>query len=1122
MITDRRMELRLFLENTECPVISAQSSTATTSTANITVLATQEIRDLAPGTIVVLGYRDTQGEPPALTPQEGDTYSALFVGMLTGLTVSVAALNRTATLQCHGHSRLLDRFYTYITNTGSEEDLFSHNQSFVGASAFFRSHLGRAGISNQIASVYGDPLPPYTPGLSNVSGPARGAVKLIESCLGVVAPPDSSKRVHGAQHEYFSHAHTRTRLMYQIGAISADNVAESVVRADIAGAILGKQAAQSNDLTTLMTILDILLKNMYYGFLTIGAPVAHRTKYEEGVKEMYDLKSSLLDKYRFEMERGPDGTAVNPDLGTYEYLSPTGESASAVFCDLFRMREAGLVKDSSDELPSPESLRLAIDEDATLPSASLRADISSVIPEDSQGRVLAVLADNIYIIFSIIWEAGRTREEGVVASLGINKAIEAVINEIANHPRPSGPEGQSLSFMRVLSYIMAPNLTFCTPPRCNVIFPNQLSTFSLNKPLYDLPTRLLLHSEVVIEGEKSAVKGYYAPTVAAFESHQGTIAKSSHTLSLLEHEKFTGVVPSFASLSFLQKFKTGVGEDDLPILRVANFNLMLQRYGPVTVSASGPFNPFIAVGFPIAFIDVDEVTESSPSIYIGLLTSVAHSYSGAGQAGTMYTVTHVREVGEVDEMFRDVTKQLGDPTSSTDPTNVDVVQRVRFDLPLEDTAGRRVALESFIRCVELSVERSAPSTDIPHAVMAYIASVEDSVEITPGLRVPRAATETAVMAPIGELLTEAGGGRYVPRAVLWAGASSDANDVYSKYMEPQGYAVPLTLSTVSAFFSADNPVLQDVQEAFRSILTNSARVGASVPSSARGIFEVLADHRGVSGISGNILDNLATVIQGTGRTILQFLNEELLVEGVPADSALSAMGGKVYAYQLISVDTARVLSEISGGKTSFFNEVLSLGNPYSLTLLATALVLPPPGGLGNDALRSVVVEELYRPPWYDSSYSVANIGRELYTPLLKVGSVQDSVSRTGVPPNASAIDIDGVIQPTHTTKLALSSAYSGYGALPAADARERFVEAYVRRPIANVLDVFGGDTGLLTTPVGDIGVVDSEEECADPDTTDHSVPATTKGTSMSTDTISGEILERVKDYVSSTKGDAFR
>lgn len=1129
MINDRRMDLRLFLEDMECPVVAAQTSTATRPTASITVLATKKVRELVAGTTVVLGYRDVLGEAPGITTQTGDIYSVLFIGMLTGLTTTVSAMNRTATLLCHGHSRLLDRFYTYITNTGSSDDLFGHNESFVGASAFFRSNLGKAGISSQIQDVYTNPLPPYTPGLSDVSGPARGAIKLIESCVGVVAPPDAKHEVHGAQHEYFSHAHTRTRLMYQIGAISSDSVADTLIGRDQASAILGKQAAQSSDLTTLMTILDILLKNMYYGFLSIGAPVAHRTATDAGSEGLYDLKSNLLEKYKFELKRKSGGGVVNPELAEYEYLSPTGAYSADIFCDILRMRTAGLAKGSGSssaapsegELPSPEAVLQAIEADSSLPSMSLRADIASLVPAAASGRVLSILADNIYLILSIIWGASSEDKSLLVATTGINRAIETVINEIVSHPQPTASPSSEESFMRVLSYLMAPNLTFCTPPRCNVLFPNQLSTFSLNRPLYDLPTRLLLHSEVVEDGAKSAVKGYYAPTVAAFKDHQGHIGKSEHLLSLLEHERFTGVVPSFASLSYLQKFKAGI-EKDLPILRVANFNLMLQRYGPVTISASGPFNPFAAVGFPIAFIDVDEVTESDPSIYVGLLTSVAHSYSGAGQASTMYSVTHVREVGEVDDMFRDVTKQLGDPTSTTDASNVDPIQRVRFSIATSDADRRRIALESFSKSVEVGVHGSAPSPDIPHAVMACVTSLAEEEALNPTTKVPRVATRPEVMAPVGKLLADAGGGKYVPRAVLWDGASMDASKVYTEYMEPLGYTRPLTSDNISLFFGQDNPVIRDVQRAFSSILTNVSRVGSSIPFDSLGIFLSLANPNGGTGITGGILDNLTAVIYGTGKTLMQFLNEEIAVTGVPASSDLSPMKGIAYAYQLIGIDEGLLLSEVANGKTSFFNGTVSFGNPYSLTLLATTLILPSPGGTGHDALSNVVVEELYRPPWYSAKYSVANIGRELYSEFLKVGSVQDAISRTAVPPDASTTDSDGAIQPTYTTRLSLSSAYAGYRALPAAAARERFVEAYTRRPIANVLDVYGEGTGLLTAPIGDIGVVDAESECADPEDTDHSVPAKTSGAHMSTEDIIEEIRERAGSYISSTKGDAFR
>ena len=272
MLVDPRSDLRLFIEQQSCPIMSANISTAVKLTASIEVLPTKEVRALKPMTNVVIGYRDASGSLPALNSADGVTYSVLFVGMLTSLHITKNGTSRSATLVCAGHKTLLERHYTFISNLPTQA--FDHKKAFIGAASFLRTERGAGGLAQQVEATFSDDSPPFTPGLESLSGPPKGAIKLIEKCIGVTLPAGSVKEgdVHGAQHEFFAHASHQCRLLFQIGGVSVDEGLNKIVDKNTTGKLLGAGSSQLSEYVDLSTMLDILLRQLYYSFTTIGAP----------------------------------------------------------------------------------------------------------------------------------------------------------------------------------------------------------------------------------------------------------------------------------------------------------------------------------------------------------------------------------------------------------------------------------------------------------------------------------------------------------------------------------------------------------------------------------------------------------------------------------------------------------------------------------------------------------------------------------------------------------------------------------------------------------------------------------------------------------------------------------
>lgn len=109
---------------------------------------------------------------------------------------------------------------------------------------------------------------------------------------------------------------------------------------------------------------------------------------------------------------------------------------------------------------------------------------------------------------------------------------------------------------------------------------------------------------------------------------------------------------------------------------------------------------------------------------------------------------------------------------------------------------------------------------------------------------------------------------------------------------------------------------------------------------------------------------------------------------------------------------------------------------------------------GLDA--NVGTEDLFRAFWYGEQYSLANIGKALYQDLVGCGSVQDVVP-TAIPTDAVSVDVaaPSVTTPTYRTHTALHTALAPYRVLSDVNARTAYVHSYVRRDVADIIDVIG-------------------------------------------------------------------
>lgn len=728
MLRTDRVHLRLFLQGIECPVTQCTVSTAAFPTASIVVLPTPQVREILPGTQVVVGYHDPDGAAPVTdAPKSG--YSLLFNGYVRQITESHAAAGRSATLECEGDVTLLERFQTYFFDAGG--DLLSRKKNFVGASKFHQSITGAATVGKAIAQAFELSADVATPGFENTTGIVRGVVALLERAIGVTrgkdfAPPEpdaadklaalttsaatpAAAHAHGhyAQHDYFAIMDAQTHILHQIGGLPQDLSAFAVLRESIAQDVIAQLGDQVHGLTDLLTLIRMIIGRAYHGLYSVSTARA--------VAPTTIINKDLLPAIRADIV--PSGALA--------------DTAQAVLGQLF----------SLEDLPRT---RMQLAEIVEPPLDGPRASIVSILAAGAQkwyrsidGRVSVQVDEELTrvaianIKLDDTWDGALTRQERAIAEAD----LLAVVQVLAAAQRVDGTAQTSAP--RVLTSLIMPDLFFSTPPTCNVLFPNQVSNLAFRYAAMDRPTRLMLFvDQGSLRSEEADVKNvtvltYYAPQSELFSASQAQLKLSvpEELPPLLQHERYTGIVPLFHNITKLDAIKAaraqGINADDNQIyLRLANFQLMDARYRAGQLSVSGPFNPFACPGFPCAVMD-SAPNDPAPRVYIGLLQAVAHDISSAN-ASTSYTITHARLATDVDEVF----KASGDwETYGAE----DLCRPIWYDDQYALAHIGKSLYTELLGCG--SVQDSVPSS-VPHD--------SSSVEIATGVAVPTHKTSTAL------------------------------------------------------------------------------------------------------------------------------------------------------------------------------------------------------------------------------------------------------------------------------------------------------------------------------------------------------------------------------------------
>jgi hypothetical protein len=627
-----RLRLRLFLEGIEVPIISANVRSAPNSptAASLQIPPLPEGTRLLPRTLVHVFFldlyeqesplvrkvdtsntnqrsptaheqglvgRDTAGSDPSegvqtqttgLRDTDNSRYKLLFGGEVVGFQWTKNSSSRSLVLQCLDWSNYWDYAYQW-GNTG----IFGPGIKAVfsgGATNLFTDFLSTKGsaITGIVASGKCNSFP-------KLKGLAAGIIRLVEAIGGSYYPRPSTDEAtatvkkFGGQNIFFSIAELRLHITHMIAAYEDDPTSSRILNrqgyAGLFGRVLGGLGDQVSIRKSINALTGVMFHETYgqptpYYKAGLGGAVSGRVR----VKIVDD---PALAPVAFAAREASQGLSdVEQSIATFEAATPAERAAQG------DVKSASLLRLTQIKRTVDQAMVKARANKAPQQAQSLLSKAS---------RLIAGIGTSIQR-----WrpDGPRSTRNAWAAKVGqaINE-LNAVTQLTILKTKPSQAEPARLN-----QHILRPDIWFGSPPRCNVLFPDDYDTLSYSRNFLAEPTRFMLKTNDEFFGEDFLFdKFYFAPQAGSLREDKARLTNMLKN-DLLDHELFTGILPVFEKMGEFNVFaaRSGTQKDTSKVSlaqRSANFLYFKHRFAARQMQVGGKFNPYIAVGFPGLIVD---------------------------------------------------------------------------------------------------------------------------------------------------------------------------------------------------------------------------------------------------------------------------------------------------------------------------------------------------------------------------------------------------------------------------------------------------------------------------------------------------------------------------------------
>lgn len=644
------LRIRCFLEGYEIPIISASvtASMNDIARASIELIATPQALLIRPKTFVLIFFLEEAVRPSHNSTSEIDSkyYKLFFAGEVYSISMNKSAEGRVVTLSCTDHFENLSRAYTYYTEQQATVSNLINTKAYFAAAKIIQNSINQANFA-LLEEVFKDPKPKSI-GFNDAKGILAAMIRMIEIYTGII-----DQGTTGAN-AFFTHQQNRLKILEQITMASEDLAPLKIFKADVLANFVANTYGRLGGLVKVVDVIQMILSII--GYVRCPNPLA--TTLTGGVEKEISVNQKLVDSRSSFAESYKQQKTINESISVYFGSVEIARKLSTAInaADAMRILEENNLKSSKSFNYLDTSIKdgdqfqsdFAFDEVRSVATELLSANEvdPNKLPSDDSG---------VSSLFSTLGS-------------GLSTQTRVTTN-------------------RLNTTLMMPDFLYADPPKCNVLFPCMYNMLSFNRQCADETSRLQMVTNLQELGASGGVDEltYFSPSFSFLNSIQGK--KLSEDLSvneivnqqqdavksnvglIMDHEMFTGVVPEFASMSRLamliengKNYKgettdEGLNGKDDYFTRYADSMFIQRRLSQRSISASGPFNPYPVVGFPMLVIDQTS-QGSETEQFLGVLQSISHSISQSG-GSTSYSVIYARPVSLADdEFFKYIDKDL--------------------------------------------------------------------------------------------------------------------------------------------------------------------------------------------------------------------------------------------------------------------------------------------------------------------------------------------------------------------------------------------------------------------------------------------------------------------------------
>lgn len=657
----RSLDLRVFLEGIEVPVVSlrVEGGVSSPAAATLEIPAVPEAHDIKPRTLVHVFFAETSYVAGELTDKatsrtaslkDRNNYCLLFVGEAVAYKyVSVGSL-RHIVLQCQDFTAYWTHAKLYWgTNKLSHQ---TYKRAITAGAVQVFDGKKRVDDSDVLLNLL-MAKPVTIPKLTGILG---GLVALMEAATGVYRP-EAAKNFRGVN-DFMGQAELRLQLTQTLGAAPDDTTSAKFIDARMFRQYIKRMAKSIGNQASFMDLLGLFLDRIYYTWTSVPMPPylprneneKARTKrlevarskgknsktLKEVEKLITDLTKEVQGRFDVRQKRTEDSSVVEVGRWGNEYSTYTVDGQ-------FQRDTAGHT--TFDNSAGVQNFKRA---DFTTLSTRIRDEIGQRAFDARVGTALGSLTD-AQDMLKVVTTKGEVQDTPNAKNKdGYPEHKEPNLQQIANDLRNAAKRvgvSDTITYKTVDEYRYAlgdrlhchmfmPDLYMAPPPTCNVLFPDQYTQIQFGRQWMSELTRLTMHTRT--QSGQDAKDLYFAPNTSILKGPPAKDVEEAVTKGisfLMPHERFTGILHTIEAIeeaSIFKKIHADVkksqGEDKKydpksppfakvsgealyspmeHLRRAANFLFFQKRFASRTINVVARFSPQVVPGLPMLVLDGD-------------------------------------------------------------------------------------------------------------------------------------------------------------------------------------------------------------------------------------------------------------------------------------------------------------------------------------------------------------------------------------------------------------------------------------------------------------------------------------------------------------------------------------